>query len=104
MSSQAGTSQASGTNGRLPRYLTSDLMRLAVMEIAALIALRILIINLYGIDLFNFKTPMGKVLAGIITVSTFTGLYKILTIDGKLEDIGERVLHGGGTPSLSNSY
>lgn len=85
----------------LPKRLTGDLMRVALMEIAALIALRISIEHLFGIDIFDFQSPIGKLVAGSITITVFMGIYKVFSVDGKLADIGERVIAGGGAPSLS---
>ena len=86
----------------IPRHLMGDLMRIALMEIVSLIALRLTVVHLFGIDIFDFHTAIGQVLAGSISIAAFVGIYKVFTVEGKLQDIGERVLHGGGTPTLND--
>lgn len=87
---------------KVPRHLSSDLMRLAVMEILSLVALRLVIEQLFGIDIFDFHTALGKLTAAVITTTVFVGLYKAISIDGKLQEIGESVIHGHGVVSLSD--
>lgn len=88
------------TERGVPHHLTGDLVRLAVMEMLSLIALRLVIEQLFGIDVFDFSQPIGKLVGALITATVFIGLYKAVSIDGKLQEIGESVIHGHGAVSL----
>ena len=85
-----------------PPHLISDLMRLIIMEILSLLALRLVVEQLFGINIFDFKTPLGRIIAAVIATTVFVGLYKVISIDGKLQEIGESVIHGHGVVSLAD--
>jgi len=75
----------------LPPHTLSDLLKLIMMEIAAVIVVRVAAKNMYGIDIFDFSKMPGKIFGGVITAVTFYGLYTTLSSGQKLQELGQKV-------------
>ena len=75
-------------------HVISDTVMLLVMEIAAVVALRFTILDLFGLDIFDFKTAIGQIVGAVLTVSTFVGIYRAVTSKGGMRKLGQRVVYG----------
>lgn len=67
---------------------------LVAMEIAAVLCLRVAVLELFGIDLFDLKSGTGKVTAAAITTLTFVGIYRVMTTKGAMLKLGRGAMYG----------
>ena len=75
-------------------HVASDTMMLVTMEIAAVVTLRFTVLDLFGIDIFDFHTAIGQIVAAIISVGTFVGIYKTMTSKGGMLKLGRTAVYG----------
>jgi len=75
-------------------HTVSDVFTLVCMETFAVVVLRFVLVELFGVDIFNFSTLGGQVAAVVVTVGTFVGIYRVLTSRETATELANKVVFG----------
>lgn len=78
-------------DGGVPPYLLMDLGYSIAMFLCAVVGMRYTMHNLFGIDLFDFRTLPAQVAGGVVGVLTLFSIYRLVSDPRRVQRLGRRL-------------
>lgn len=75
-------------------HTVSDIFTLVCMEAMAIVVMRFVLVELFGVDIFDFSSIGGQAAAALVTVGTFVGIYRVLTSRETASELASKVVFG----------
>lgn len=74
-----------------PPYLMMDLGYSIAMFVFAMIGMRYTMMNVFGIDLFDFRTMPAQIAGGVVGVLTLFSIYRLVSDPKRVHRLGRKI-------------